>query len=559
MVEIKSPLDPKKLLDEISKKMSELYLGKPISIWIDGKEVFSEAVVIQNIQPYVLDFTTFLGKGSGTLYSLVFKYGKFFKVFKIKESLYISPTYNPYYQITIKQKEEIENNIKAQLAQIASAISDTELIAHDYRKYKQFFDIIKKIEELEEKLKKEKDEKIKEEIKKQESLLRSIFIDQVDIHTGDFSIVNLARTRWPTLISDFLQLENEEVAEEVLKKLKNITTAEAILLAKKNKLYLEWKKMFFEAVKERFERIKNLLEMRKFSIESYKEMVRPLIKKWLSYQESIPSKITPWAKPASMAQAVESTTFWMIKPIPFSQYEAEEIYYENKLKNLKELGIKDEEILEKLGVEKNKINEIISKRLPVEPSIDRITLIGLLVLNEHFNLDLNLKDLIEIRNFLIDKTRVRVGEEVWKLSPYYAFFEISLDRTIFKMPDGTELEDVWLQISPYLISQNIAILILIQEKMLDKHVDDIANRFLGEGRKIEIERKESIKNYVIDNCKWFKENYLKFSEFTFIKKFFGIPRILYNKAYADEYFYDYVVQINEDIKRTLFSMFNFPV
>jgi hypothetical protein len=493
------------------------------------------------------------------LYSLVFKYGKFFKVFKISEYLYISPTYNPYYQITIKQKEEIENNIKVQLAQIASAISDTELIAHDYRKYKQFFDIIKKIEELEEKLKKEKDEKIKEEIKKQESLLRSIFIDQVDIHTGDFSIVNLARTRWPTLISDFLQLENEEVAEEVLKKLKNITTAEAILLAKKNKLYLEWKKMFFEAVKERFERIKNLLEMRKFSIESYKEMVRPLIKKWLSYQESIPSKITPWAKPASMAQAVESTTFWMIKPIPFFQYEAEEIYYESKLKNLKELGIKDEEILEKLGVEKNKINEIISKRLPVEPSIDRITLIGLLVLNEHFNLDLNLKDLIEIRNFLIDKTRVRVGEEVWKLSPYYAFFEISLDRTIFKMPDGTELEDVWLQISPYLISQNIAILILIQEKMLDKHVDDIANKFLGEGKKIEIERKESIKNYVIENCKWFKENYLKFSEFTFIKKFFGIPRILYNKAYADEYFYDYVAQINEDIKRTLFSMFNFPV
>jgi hypothetical protein len=559
MVEIKNPLDPKNLLDEISKKMSELYLGKPISIWIDGKEVFSEAVVLQNIQPYVLDFTTFLGKGSGTLYSLVFKYGKFFKVFKISESLYISPTYNPYYQITIKQKEEIENNIKVQLAQIASAISDTELIAHDYRKYKQFFDIIKKIEELEEKLKKEKDEKIKEEIKKQESLLRSIFIDQVDIHTGDFSIVSLARTRWPTLISDFLQLENEEVAEEVLKKLKNITTAEAILLAKKNKLYLEWKKMFFEAVKERFERIKNLLEMRKFSIESYKEMVRPLIKKWLSYQESIPSKTTPWAKPASMAQAVESTTFWMIKPIPFSQYEAEEIYYESKLKNLKELGIKNEEILEKLGLEKKEIAEIISKRLPVEPSIDRITLVGLLVLNEHFNLDLNLRDLIEIRNFLIGKTRARVGEEVWKPSPYYVFFEISIDRTIFKMPDGSEIEDVWLQISPYLISQNIAILILIQEKMLNKHIDDVANKFLGEVKKIEFEKKEDIKNYIIENCKWFKENYLKFSEFTFIKKFFGIPRILYNKAYADEYFYDYVVQVNEDIKRTLFSMFEFPV
>jgi len=558
MVEIKSPLDPKNLIEEISKKMRELYLGKPVSIWIDGKEVFSEAVVIQNIQPYVLDFTTFLGKGSGTLYSLVFKYGKFFKVFKISESLYISPTYNPYYQITIKQKEEIENNIKLQLAQIASAISDTELIAHDYRKYKQFFDIIRKIEELEEKLKKEKDEKIKEEIKKQESLLRSVFIDQVDIHTGDFSIVSLARTRWPTLISDFLQLENEEVAEEVLKKLKNITTAEAILLAKKNKLYLEWKKMFFEAVKERFERVKNLLEMRKFSIESYKEMVRPLIKKWLSYQEFIPSKTVPWAKPASMAQAVESTTFWMIKPIPFSQYEAEEIYYESKLKNLKELGIKNEEILEKLGVEKKEIAEIISKRLPVEPSIDRITLVGLLVLNEHFNLDLNLRDLIEIRNFLIEKTKARVGEEVWKLSPYYVFFEISIDRTIFKMPDGSEIEDVWLQISPYLVSQNIAILILLQEKMLNKHIDDVANKFLGEVKKIEFEKKEDVKNYIVENCKWFKENYLKFSEFTFIKKFFGIPRILYNKAYADEYFYDYVVQINEDIKKTLFSMFEFP-
>jgi len=559
MVEIKTPLEPKTLYDKISKKMSELYLGKPVSIWIEGREIFSEAVVLQNIQPYSMDFTTFLGKASGTLYSLVFKYGKFFKVFKIKESLYVSPVYSPYYQLTIKQKEEIENSIKVQLAQIASAISDTELIAHDYRKYKQFFEIIKKIEELEEKLKKMRNEKIKDEIKKEESLLRSTFIDQVDIHTGDFSIINLARTRWPTLISDFMQLENEETAEEILRKIKNITTAEAILLAKKNKLYLEWKKMFFEAVKERFERIKNLLEMRKFSIESYKEMVRPLIKKWLTYQESLPSKTAPWSKPASMAQVVESTTFWMIKPIPFSQYEAEETY-ESKLRNLRELGIKDENILENLGVKKEEVEKILSRRLPVEPSIDRISLIGLLVLNEHFDLNFDLKDLIEIRNFLISKTSAQVGEEIWKLSPYYAFFEISLDRTIFKMPDGTELEDVTLTISPYLISQNIAMLIFLQEKMLDKHIDNIANKFLGEKEiSIKTEEKKELKNYVIENCKWFKEKYLKFSEFTFIKKFFGIPKILYNKAYADEYFYGYVVEINEDLKRTLFSMFNFPV
>jgi hypothetical protein len=556
MVEIKTPLKPDELLSKISKKMNELKLGKIVSVKIDGRDVFNEVVILDYIKPYVLDFTTVLGKGSGTLYSIVFKYSKFFKVFKIKESLYVSPVYQPYYQLTIKQKEEIENSIKVQLAQIASAISDTELIAHDYRKYKQFFDIIKEIEELS----KKSDEESKQKLKKQETMLRNIFIDQVDIHTGDFSLVNLARTRWPTIISDFLQLENEEIAEEVIKKLKNITTAEAILLAKKNKLFLEWKKMFTDAVKERFNRIKSLLEMRKFSIESYKEMVRPLIRKWLSYVEYVPEKTTSWAKPASMAQVVESTTIWMIKPIPFFMYEEENVLGE--IKSIKEIGIKDEEIALKLGIDKEKIKEILSKRLPVEPSIDRITLVGLLVLNEHFNLDFKLSDLIEIRDFLISKLRPSASEEVWKLSPYYVFFEISLDRSVFKMPDGSELEDVWLTITPFLISQNLAMLIFLQEKMLNSHIDSLVGNFLGEGKdiwKIEVEEKSSeIKNAIVENCKWFKENYLKISEFSFIKKFFGIPKILYNATYADEYFFDYVVNVNLDLKRTLFSMFGFP-
>jgi hypothetical protein len=224
--------------------------------------------------------------------------------------------------------------------------------------------------------------------------------------------------------------------------------------------------------------------------------------------------------------------------------------------------MKDEEIALKLGIDKEKIKEILSKRLPVEPSIDRITLVGLLVLNEHFNLDFKLSDLIEIRDFLISKLRPSASEEVWKLSPYYVFFEISLDRSIFKMPDGSELEDVWLTITPFLISQNLAMLIFLQEKMLNSHIDSLVGNFLGEEKdiwKIEVEEKSSeIKNAIVENCKWFKENYLKISEFSFIKKFFGIPKILYNATYADEYFFDYVVNVNLDLKRTLFSMFGFP-
>ncbi|MEM0481150.1 MAG: hypothetical protein QXQ14_03160 [Candidatus Aenigmatarchaeota archaeon] len=587
MVKYPEPLGPFDLLKKINNKAKELGL---IPIIESKKDKEGEVVIIQNIKPYILDFTTFLGKGSGALYSLVFTYSKTFKVFKVSESLYVSPTYQPYYQLTIKQKEELENIIKTQLAQIASAISDTELIYHDYRKYNQFYEIIQKIREKRkelEKAKKEEKEKIMKELKSLDNMLRNVFIDQVDVHTGDFSLINLARTRWTTIIADFLELDEEVDAKDVMKKIPNITTAEAIVLAKKNALYLEWRKTFETAIEERMRNVKTLLEMRKFSIESYKEMARPNIKKWLMYRESPLSSTLHFYKPESMMQAVESTRIWMIKPIPFYQYEAEEIK-QPFLNNEKELGLKNLETAKKLGIEPKNIGEHLKSRLAVEPSVDRIVLLGLIALKENYNVPISLNDFLEVRNSVIKLStaefgKAEAGKEIWRLSPYYAFFDISLDRTILKMPDGTELEDVWLTISPYLVSQNIALLLMLQEKLIDKAIDNLVSSFLGEVtvKSVEIEvsegkektkekkvsfsfieeifksveeiekREKEFLEGVIENCKFFYENYLK-------PGIFSKPKILYQEKYADEYFYDYVVDVNNSIKKLFFSMFGFP-
>ncbi len=558
---------PKDLISKINEKLKML----------DVKELKDkvEYVIFDGIKPWEYDFTALLGKVFNIAYSIYFTYSKVANVFKVSEFLYVSPTYQPYYQITIKQKEELESSIKAQLASIVSLINDYLLAKHDLRKYENFYRILKEIKRLEEEIKREKDEKKKEEIRKklkeQDNILRGIFIDQVDVHTGDFSLINLARTRWTTLIADFLELENEINKDDVLKKLPNISTAEAILLAKKNALYLEWKKDFERAVYERYENVKGIIAMREASIKSYKQMLRPYIEKWLTYQEIVPKK-TSFFKPASQMEAMEYTRYWIFKPVPHYMYLRPRFKYpidykiagitetEEKIIRKKERTEEEEKIFKILNLSAKDL-EKINVPLPIEPSLDRVVRVGIQVINENFKTNFTLKDIVNIRNEILSSEKV--GEktgEIYRLSPYYVFIDIEIYRTVLRLPDGTTAENFSGIITPYLISQNLAILMLLQVKAIEKWVENQINLFLGE-YKIE----EEIPDIAIhENSKKLYSKILDEFYENFVKKTFFTEKIIYENEkgwdlIADRYYSDYLASFFTDIKNFIKKSFSYPI
>lgn len=585
MVELILPYD---LINKIEKFWREINQEQKFKL--NRKEFF-----IDSLPPYILDFTHFSGKATEIVYTIGFTYSKKgFDVFKVGESLYVSTNYQPFYNTIRRQKEEIEASIKAQLAQIASAITDSQLIAHDYRKYKHFIKIFKKIEDLEELIRNEKDEKKREELKKdkrrEEIALRNIFIDQVDIHTGDFSIVNMARTRWTTFISDFLSLENEKTPEEILEKFPNITKAEAIQLAKKNYLYLEWKEEFKKIVRERESELRKLLIMRKNSIEKYKEMLRPLIGRYLSFKEEpifFTSASMHFIKAATYPLLIDSTKWWIIKSIPMFFYEYEKV--KPTRIDLERLGIITPDLANILDSEsKEKAKNVV---LPVEPSIDRVVLGGIEIINKNFGTAFSLKDLLEIREKISKKEGPESpSRERWKLSPYYVFIEISLDRTLFRTYSGIEIEDFWFEIKPFLISQNLAILIYLQILALEKYYEYEINSFFGENLMKEIEFEVDIGNkkvkqkaniwldirsvdYILEEEEDLKrveekrkseiykilKDYSSKFEKIFIRRQFLAPYLFYDETIADRYFSDYLVDSRNDINKTIASLFGFPI
>lgn len=213
-----------------------------------------------------LNLTAEPGKCSGAYYSLCFQLRKWdLKVQKASEEIEVSPIHAQYYQLTAKQKEELEAKIKSGLASAAQAVSDYELLKHDERKYREF----KQYYET-----------------KDEHSLRAVFIDQVDVHTGDGISMRSIVSRWPTLISDFLRLTPEDTDPDKVKTRLGISKAEAVVLVTKNKLYNEWKSMFIVEVEGRLKRIEGLILSRESSINEYREWLKPYVARFKMLEQA---------------------------------------------------------------------------------------------------------------------------------------------------------------------------------------------------------------------------------------------------------------------------------
>lgn len=256
----------------------------------------SEAISNQYI---FFNYTGPPGSCSNLYYKLMFWLPKYqFTPVKVDEWINVSPTHSEYYQRTMTQKRELEGIVKTGLASAAGAIADFELVNHDLRKYKQIMNYFSD---------------------KDEHSLRAMFIDQVDVHTGNMAIVQIVQ-RWSTIIIDFQKLTDEDVEPDKIVKKLDVSKAEAIVLTTKNKLYLEWKNMFREAAKERYEHIRGLVQARKKSIEEYREWLKPYIAKYKMFKETHEqpggrmSSLSSWYEATGQRTFVNGIKLWAWKP-----------------------------------------------------------------------------------------------------------------------------------------------------------------------------------------------------------------------------------------------------
>jgi len=452
-----------------------------------------------------IDIDTPMGKCSAVYLNLIFQLPKWgFDRVKLDEKMDVSPVFQQYYQLTIKQKQELENMIKAALASISAALSDLEMLRHDLRKYKEFMDYFK----MKDYGKEKKDEEMR---LRGEQPLKSIFIDQVDAHTDLPNTPIALRSivgRWPTIIADFMKLKDEDLDPKKIAKDYSVSEAQGVVLSTKNKLYQEWRdELFRRAVEERFRSLVQMVEARKKSFEEYKQMIKPTIRRYKSIVDGIGQmgmeRAAFW-RPDSQAMSLDQATIWCWKPFavpekykapreaPLDEISLEKAGFKDKqakelvkslLKEKKELrGLTPEEEEKKIQSE---ISKFKIKALPVEPSIDKIVQDYVEKIEREYGVKISGADIYKARQKLAERFEAslkgKTSYETWVFSPYYMFFEMKVDRFVARLPDGSEFEDLMLnRFTGWTITQNVMIVHLLELEAKDKQLDNYIGQMLGE-------------------------------------------------------------------------------
>jgi hypothetical protein len=464
-----------------------------------------------------LDFTGPLGLGTKVYYGLSFQLPKWgFQTFKVEEGIFVSPVFKPYYDLTINQKAELEARIKEGLRSISLAISDLELVSHDLRKYAEFMDYYREIE-------KGKREKNPELVKKGDQTLKAVFIDQVDVHTGEGIALKLIAPRWPTIIADFMKLTDEDIEPKKIAEKLKVSEAEAVVLATKNKLYLEWRdKLFRPTVEERYKTLLGLVEARKTSVKEYKEMLKPAIMRYRMITDALSKKpaaetiYKSFFRPDAQAFSIDTMLLWAWKPFaPSEKYKVTReiggripgvveraLFLPLDVIHASKAGFRKDEILEikkHLEAEKGiKWDEKV-KALPQEPSIDDVVRRIVAIIEKAYNVKISGWDLYKARQMLVEEFEASYAgtrtKETWVYSPYYIFLEIPIARSVIRLPDGSEMENIMLEnLRVATQTQNLIIGHCVELIARDKDMDRYINQLLGEygitGEKIEEIAKE---------------------------------------------------------------------
>jgi len=445
-----------------------------------------------------LDFTVPIGKASGIFFGLMFQFPKWgMDRWKIDEWVEVSPVFQQYYQLTIAQKQQMESQIKQGLASVASAFSDFELVAHDFRKYKEFMDYFLWIERGDELIKEGKRQEGETYKKRGEQTLRAIFIDQVDVHTGEGIALKLIAPRWPTIIADFMKLDDKDVDIQKIAKKLEISEAEGVVLRTKNELYLEWRdQLFKKTVKERFDRLSQLYNSRMKSIKEYQNMVKPLLARYRMITEGLQQEETRkflrrfsiW-RPDAQAISTEFVRIWAWKPFAFSdkykisRQSSDEISAEEAGFTKEEVKLLKSKSKDQGGMGEDWNGKV--KGLPIEPSIDMIVRRIAEKVEKQYKIQLTPKDFIDARQILLDrfKTSEMGGSsyETWPWSPYYIFANVPITRPVIRLPNGEEMENFFIDdLEVKVNTQNIIIGRCLELVAREREMENYISQLLGE-------------------------------------------------------------------------------
>lgn len=410
----------------------------------------------QNVE---LNFTGPPGSATGIYFSLVpYLEKNGFKVVKVDESISVTPEHQQYYQLVTEQKRQLEGVIKTGLASAAQAVADSSLVEHDLRKYREILDYFK-------------EGAGKEGKKGSEHSLRAMFIDQVDVHTGDGVSLRSIVQRWPTIIADFMKLSSDDDSiDKVKKTLKEISSAEAVILTTKNKLFIEWEKMFRGAAAERYDQLKTMSDSRKKTVDEYRNWLKPYIARFKAMKlghESMGGIFASAGSPhelAGQASFYNAITLWVWKPYMPSEFRksSTETTYTVKIddKFAVDNFIKDD----KVGLASDDYypelvkDPATGKKLEKEVSDKLIN--GMI------------KEITDKDKFWNDSNKLD------KNSYYYVFFEIGIERLGSKVP-GYEMEDITFKVKAYMLSQNVMLVKQLELKMREKEIEKYFDQILG--------------------------------------------------------------------------------
>ncbi|MBI4174049.1 MAG: hypothetical protein HY517_00250 [Candidatus Aenigmarchaeota archaeon] len=429
-----------------------------------------------------LDFTGPPGSVSGIYYSLFFQLGKWeYLVQKRDEWIEVSPVHAQYYQLTQKQKEELEGRIKQGLVSVSQSVADMELLMHDRRRYHEFLHYLgyrtpselkkmdKKLEKQEEghqhvneemdeiclKEDDDEDERKTREKRTDNHSLKAVFIDQVDMHTGEGISMRSIVSRWPTLITDFMRMSDDDMDPDKVKDNLQVSKAEAVVLITKNKLYQEWKRIFGPEIKNRYITINELAGARKKSVDEYKEWLKPfiarhrLIKEGLASPGNRGSMLTSFITTGGTATSSSKIKLWVWKDFLVPELYKGGSEDTGKLRLYEKLRPDDDWTMKHL---------IFNKKYGIVNRYPWIT-----------------------EEWVREKAKEMRDKDRWFTfqKPYYSFFEITLSKTNIRMPTGDEMEDGVFDINMFCMSENALFAKLLELKAEQEEMEQHVNKLLG--------------------------------------------------------------------------------
>ena len=369
-----------------------------------------------------------------------------FRVAKVDEYIEISPSH-PMYQSVVRQKQDIIRQVKEGLAHVDRAISDVELLVHDRRKYKEILTFFEK---------------------KDEHSLKAMFIDQVDVSLPEGVSLRSIAPRWPTIIADFMDLDDEhDEPEKIMKKL-GTSKAEAVVLATKVRLYKKWKEFFIGQVKDRYKNILERLYGRKASIEEYRNWIRPLIRRILQIRE-VDDKTLAMNKNlpvgTGMPVALQYIEYWAWTTM-------EGMEPEEHHKPPRELPI-SKGIKYLPGLQKREVREGEVPVFKINPYDDVVKQIFIPKIEKKHGVKITKEDVLQALK--------RLYEEGSPGFDWYVLVYFPVSILNFKLPSGLDIEDVdFNKLSVIFLTQNVLLVkfleLIAEEKKIDLYIDELLGK-----------------------------------------------------------------------------------